>query len=121
MIANVASFYTENGMTCVSFAKDNEQSDYIILSYTANADHQDQALGLDGLHIEVNEQSNGGYNCVNTICIDPDRVTLTVSNILGTDARQQLRIDIPPHVKGRAAVLDVLREICIGANVTVHG
>ncbi|PRY78145.1 immunity protein 10 of polymorphic toxin system [Yoonia maritima] len=120
MIANVVSTYAECGASYVSFANDNGQTHYVILSRSDEADAQDHALGLNGLYIEVNEQSNGSYDCLMSVSLDPKGATLAVANIAGTDEQNLLRIDIPPQVSGRAVALDGLRQICRAAGVPVR-
>ena len=121
MIANMVSTYAECGVSYVSFANDNGQTSYVILSRSDEADAQDHALGLKGRYIKVNELLNGGHDCLMSVTLDPKGATLAVANIAGTDEQNRLRIDIPPPVSGRAVALDGLRQICRTADAPFKG
>ncbi|WP_411890100.1 hypothetical protein [Yoonia sp. SDW83-1] len=121
MIANILSAFEEDGATYVGFATDSAGAEYVTLSLADGSDPQDKALGLGGLHIEVNDQSNSGYDLVRWIKIEPSAVTLTVDKTVCSDAIDALRIEIPPQAPDRVKVLAALREICRAAAVPVEG
>lgn len=70
ILAKVAGIYNDGYCTTVSFANDPDNpTDYLILQATNYPSKQDIDLGQDGIHMQINDQQNGGYNYINSIII----------------------------------------------------
>ena len=121
MITNVVPTYAECAASYVIFANDNGQTSYVIHSRSDGADAQDHALGLKRRYIKVNEQPNGGHDCLMSASLSQKDATLAVADIVGTDEQNRLRIDIQPQISGRAVTLDGLRQICRAADAPFKG
>jgi hypothetical protein len=73
MVANAVNL-DESGPTVISFADDPEQpKNYVILSY-------DETEKEAGLHIEVNDQSQSGYNLIERVNILDSSVIIELTS-----------------------------------------
>ena len=68
---------------------------YVLLQKSLNADEQDEALGMAGVHIQVDSEKRSGYNAVAGIYLRGDLLNIT----LRADARPLLRIDGDIQIK----------------------
>lgn len=117
MIARVASVFSEENASYVGFAEDVSGTSYAMFSITDAPDAQDRRLGLDGLHFEVNDQANGGYDLITRIIADAGGLT-----VHGRDpAKPLLRIDFAPDLEARDEAVRALGEIATRGGVAFEG
>ena len=84
MLSIVASQCSvEENEDCLLSAYGNlVDSDYVAISLSKKVSDQDRELGVDGLHVEVNDQSRSCYNGVQRIeLIGCDRMILHLSDV----------------------------------------
>lgn len=66
--APVISAKTENGVAILGFANDEvNTTQYLLLQRLLNPSQQDRALGLDRIHVQLNERSE--YGAVKEACL----------------------------------------------------
>jgi hypothetical protein len=111
MMARVFSSYDEEGARFAAFGSDAVGTEHVIFSIVLEPDQQDRDLGLDGIHIEISGQGNGGYDKVARIVSTPSGLTVHPK-----DPDDPLRIDIANAAEA-AGTVAALKSICDFADV----
>lgn len=63
--ASCITWQNDNGVALLGFADDEfDTTQYLLLQRTLEPDQQDRDLGLDRLHIELNDQARSDYGTV---------------------------------------------------------
>jgi hypothetical protein len=87
----------EDGCAMAAFKAAN--GDYVILSRDLESTEQDVSLGLDGVHLEVNEQGWSCYDGIAMFSLYPGMIEIAL-NAEGADAvgheRIKVRYDLIP-------------------------
>jgi hypothetical protein len=73
-----ASVSFDDGIHMIAFHT-NAPETYIIIQLCDAIDEQDKALGMDGVYLEINDQSHGGYNAIEQISCASDLIKITFS------------------------------------------
>ena len=92
---HVYSFDDED-MVMVGFADDRvNPSRYVILQKSKTCAEQDRQLGLDQIHIEVEDQSRSTYGGIKSINLEDDQLIIAITQ----EARMALNIDGDIEIK----------------------
>lgn len=87
---------------------------YLMLQRVATCDDQDQALGMDAVSIERDDQSQSAYGGIEQVTLAPTSVSLLLSaataTALGCD--RLLSIAITPSPEELRRLRDGLRQLC---------
>lgn len=67
----------ENGCGTVGFRSMDES--YLLLSRALSPTEQDAALGLDGVHLELNDQALSCYEGVQAVSIHPSKIAFVLN------------------------------------------
>lgn len=105
----------ENGIPLVGFADREFDSDHdVLIQRTLDPASQDAALGLDAVHLEVDDQSHSVHGGVSSIRLEHDRstVALDVAGAAQTGCTDgiEIRFHLDPYRFGtlRAALTRLL-------------
>ena len=93
--AKLVSIEEEDGALFLAFGR-NDGEEYVILSRGISYDDQDQALGHDVAHLEINDQFYRGYGVIENVEFAGDVLRLTFDTTrLGLGAEHS-----PMEIKG---------------------
>jgi hypothetical protein len=89
--------------------------DYVILSRDLESTEQDVSRGLDGVHLEVNEQGWSCYDGIATFSIYPGMIEIAL-NAEGSDAvgHERIKVSYDLIAERRAQLRSVVRSIFEG-------
>lgn len=77
-------------MVMVVFADDeHDPSKFVMLQKAHKYDDQDKRLGMDKIHIQLEDESRSAYGGINAIIISPDKIKISISE----QTRARLLID----------------------------
>ncbi|MGI0120120.1 Imm10 family immunity protein [Zooshikella sp. RANM57] len=106
------TFVEDDGYTVIiGFSNDQfEPTKYVIIQQAKEYDDQDKNLGMDNLHIQVEDQSRSIYGGILEIAFENNHLTLSLDH----NAQKQLKVDgnikikLPEKCKKNS---DILLEI----------
>lgn len=106
----------DDGSTIVIGFADDEfsPSRYVLIQKSLNTDERDRVMGLNKIHIQIEDESRSGYGGIMEVSVSRDKLTV----FLDQAARAALKIngDIeilvdPNHAALRSVVLE-LKKLC---------
>ena len=90
LLADIVSFEENDEMVVLAFsANQGESAKYLMLQYPLQMDEQGRRLRLDGLYIEIDDQTFGCHHGVESIKRIGDRIEIE----LNAEGKRRLKIE----------------------------
>ena len=108
-------FDPKDDIGCVTVGFKSAGDDYVLLTRNLNPDDQDISLGMEGVHLEINDQGWSGYDAVASFAIYPEKVDIQMTAKGATTiGRQQVEIRYSLPADRRAQLRTTLRTLFEG-------
>ena len=111
----------ENGVLVLGFADDKDQpSQYLLLQRTLAPSAQDRRLGQDGIHIEINDQSNSAYGGIRRVELKEDRIVLSLGESTARAIGSEENVEVVIDPAKNDDLRDELARLFAGQNVEIR-